>query len=304
MTGTATRTASGIGPSLADPQTCGEDLSANLREVSAIATAHCPGCGDYHIAHCAKRLTGRSVWPHGGRESLLNTLRPIVDGLAARNSAPVDIVVAACADTAVVSTAAHTVYRAGPAFLDRSRFFVADRCPTPLRLCENYGLRHGLAIGTEAMDLTGQCREVPADLILLHNFLSYVPEESHAKLLQNLSSWLKPGARIVIWNNLVTDANRDLFHLFLRMQIEDVKAMIDRIEIGESKESLIDRLERTFARARQSTHRVADTETVTALLATAGLDVLSTEEMFPLGLLPDPSAVSFPCATIVAGKKG
>src|SRR5690349_1648210 len=120
MTGMATQIAPGIGPSLADPETCGEDLAANLREVSAIATTHCPGCGDYHIAHCAKRLTGRSDWPHGGRESLLNTLRPIIDGLAARSSAPVDIVIAACADAAVVATAAHAAYRAGQAFLDRA----------------------------------------------------------------------------------------------------------------------------------------------------------------------------------------
>jgi hypothetical protein len=296
-------TETALGMHLADLATCGEDFARNLRRVMAIALTHCDGCADYHIAHVAKRLTGRTGWSHGARESLVDALQPILADLAVRDNGRIDVVVAACADTAVLATCAHAASLTGEGLLGRTRFSVLDRCRTPLALCEEFGQRYELTVRTDTVDLTETSKHIPADLIVLHNLLSYVPEERHRPLLQTLAGWLKVGGRLILWNDLVPPEHRDRFHLFLETQVADVKAMLNRgeMEIGEPKAAFIARLERTLDRARRHPHRLTDTESFTELIASVGLKVLSTEETLPVGLLPDSSATSFPCVLIVAG---
>jgi hypothetical protein len=305
MTETASDAASVLGPSLADPQTCGEDLAQSLDRVMAIAPSLCRECADYHIAAVAKRLSGRTVWALGARSALVGELGPILADHVAAGTGRLDVTIAACADTAVLSTSAHAVHLAGGHLLARTNFQVLDLCETPLALCREYSARHGLSVATHATDLTQTSANFPSDIVLLHNFLSYVPQDRHEMLIERHAAWLKPGGRLVIWNNLVTPERREGFLRHLDAQIADIRAMVHSGRLGAEVrgEELLARVERTAERSRRSSHRVADTESVSRLIARAGLNILSTWEMHPHGLAPDPSEVAFPCAMIVAGRR-
>jgi hypothetical protein len=171
-------------------------------------------------------------------------------------------------------------------------------------LCSDYGDACGLSVETGVVDLTETSGSFPADIIVLHNFLSYVPEDRHLDLIRLMAGWLKPGGRLLIWNNLVTAERRDGFLRHLDTQIATIKAMIEdgRMDTAGSRDALLARIERTAEKSRRSSHRVADTGSVCRLIALAGLNVLTTGEMHPRGLVPDPSEVAFPCAMVVAGR--
>ncbi len=199
-------------PDLADAATCGEDLARNVRQAIAIAPETCPGCADYHITSTLKRLIGKTVWERGARKALLDTLRPVFAELAARDTERIDVVIAACADTAVLSTCAHAAWLAGETILSRTHFAVVDRCRTPLVLCQDYGDQHGLQVGTEVVELLEPSRDFPADLIVLHNLLPFVPEDLQAGLLATFGRWLKTDGRLVIWNPVLAPDDRDGSH--------------------------------------------------------------------------------------------
>jgi trans-aconitate methyltransferase len=81
--------------------------------------------------------------------------------------------------------------------LARCRFRVLDRCPTPLSLCEAFGRRHGLNVTTEPYDLVGDAAENPADFVIFHSVLRFVPSEHHVEVVRKLLGWLKPGGRVI-----------------------------------------------------------------------------------------------------------
>jgi len=132
---------------------------------------------------------------------------------------------------------------------------------------------------------------------------NFMIEELHLRLLRNLAGWLRPGGRLILWNDMVSAGNRSRFHRFLEAQVADVKSMLDRdeIEINEPQAVFVERLERTLDRARRKPHSNTNTKAVTWLLASVGLRVLDVEETWPVGLLPDPTTASFPCGLVVAG---
>jgi hypothetical protein len=269
------------GPSLADPEACGEDLACNAQRMIAIAPRHCVACADYHIVSALKRLSGDTVWARGTRQFLLSTLQPVIAELTARDR--IDVVVAACADTAVLSTCAHAVWREGEAIFDRVCVTVLDRCPAPLILCEDYAARHRLQVKTDVVDLLDTSRNFPADLIVLHNFLSFVPMDQQEGLLRMLGNWLKDDGRIVLWQAMIPPAG-DGNRVKQMNGLEKIKAMIDdgRIAINEPKEVLFARLERYIDEPWPGERRFLDINSLPNLTVSAGLEVRSVVEVPPV----------------------
>jgi hypothetical protein len=268
-------------PGLTDAETCGEDLPHNLKRMITIAPASCAGCSDYHIFNAAKRLSGHTPWSHGARGYLFDMLAPLFAELSERAEDRFDVVVAACADTAILSTCAHAVWRQHEGLLSRVRFTVLDRCRSPLVLCEEYAARHGLEVRTEAVDLLDTSASFPADLIVLHNFLPFVPMEQHALLMKTLHGWLKPNGNLFMWNTVLAAEDHEAIALRWKAQIAAVKSMIEAgtIEINEPKEVLFARLDRNVADTRPGMRRCADIESMKELIASAGLRTKSIEEI-------------------------
>ncbi len=266
-------------PDLADPVTYGEDLAHNLKRTMAIAPKICAGCADYHIISVLKRLVGKTVWERGARTALLDTLGPLFAEFVERDR--LDVVIAACADTAVLSTCAHAAMLAGDATLAKTRFTVVDRCPTPLALCQEYGDRHGLQVQTDIVELLETPKDFPADLIVLHNFLPFVPEDQQRPLLRAFGRWLKVGGRLVIWNPVLAPEDRGTNRSTERTRHADIRAMVEdgTIDIGEPRENLFARLERNVDDHRPGELSFTEVDSLPRLIASAGLETRSVVEM-------------------------
>lgn len=290
-------------PDFADPTICGEDLRGNLKRAISFAPENCVGCADYHIVSALKRITGHTLFERGGRPALLEALRSIF-GAMTTPTGDFDVVIAACADTGVLSTCAHAAWAAGKGWLGRSRFTVLDRCRTPLMLCEEYAGRNGLTVRTNVVDLLETTREFPADLILVHNFLPFVPADRHRDLLRRLGRWLKPGGRVVIWQPVLPAGDRDRFHQRQKKQVGDIAAAIEggTIEINEPKETLIARLERNVMQVGPAMQNIMDAAALKALIGSVGFDLRSFDELFfRLGGAQEGTQANVTCIVAVAG---
>lgn len=267
-------------PSLADPATCGENLAHNLGRAVELAP-FCSGCADYHVFNALRRLSGKTSWARGTREALLNTLRMIFAESAAIGRDGVDFVVAGAADTGVLSTCAHAAWLNGQDFLDRTRFTVLDRCGSPLAMCEDYGARHGLSVHTEVVDLLEVSKPFPADIIVVHNLLSFLPWSRHVDFLQMLGGWLKQGDCIALWSTITPSDDREATDMRQGQRIAELKAMISdgRIEVNGPKDVLLARLEGNIESDRPGENVFSDMSTLPNLVARAGLEAWSIEEV-------------------------
>lgn len=265
-------------PRLDDPQTCGEDLPGNLKRLITIAPQYCDRCEDYHIATAAKRLSGETIWARDSREFLFGTLGPIFTEFAQRNK-EIDVVIAACADTGVVATVAHAALAVDPTLVDRLRFTILDRCRSPLVLCEEFANRHQLKLRTATVDLLDPSNRFTADLIVMNNFLPFVPEDRHLDLMHNLTGWLKKNGSIVLWQPVRRLQGDSELSSTRAGRFDGVKAMVNAgdIEVDEPKAVFFARLDRA-AKDQTPTALPSDTNVLSDLFSTAGLKVSSILE--------------------------
>ena len=117
----------------------------------------------------------------------------------------IDILIPGSADTGILATAAHAAAALGQAVLDRCRITVIDRCPTPLILCREFGVRHRLNVETLQSDLTATSHHFEADLIVVHSVFRFIGRADHVAFLNKLGSWLNASGRLIISNRLRLD---------------------------------------------------------------------------------------------------
>lgn len=263
---------------ISDSVTCGEDVAGNLTRMISLAPEHCRGCADYHVTNAAVRLLDNAPWKHA-RTALLGALGPIFNELEVRGDAPVDVVVAGCADTAVLSTCVHAAWAVGDKFLRRVRFATFDQCRSPLILCAEYAAQNGLQVYTEALDLTEAPKVFPADVIVIHHLLPFVDEGRLNHLLQTLGSWLKPNGRLVIWHDVATEEDEEPNLVVKVSRIARIKAMVDdgSVTINEAKDRFFSRLDHYVGAISQDPPCLSELEPFKALISSAGLAIRSID---------------------------
>jgi hypothetical protein len=170
-----------------------EDLAANLRLAVELAPTQCAGCGGYHLDRARRRLTAPDALDRGEMVGLLR------DWAMKRSPAgSAEVVIVGSADTNLLAVAAEAVADLGPA-----RYTVLDRCRTPLALCEAFGRQHGLEVETSRFDMGAPGAVFPADAIIVHSLLRFLPEAAHAAVMTTLKRWLKPGGAILFSHRLM-----------------------------------------------------------------------------------------------------
>lgn len=170
-----------------------EDLAANLRLAEELAPTHCAGCGGYHLDRARRRLTAPDALD---RDEMVDLL-----GDWARRrlpAAPIGIVIVGSADTNLLAAAAEAVADLGPA-----RYTVLDRCRTPLAQCEAFARQHGLAVDTRQFDMSERGAAFPADAIVVHSLLRFLPQDLHLSIMRVLRKWLSPGGAILFSHRLM-----------------------------------------------------------------------------------------------------
>jgi hypothetical protein len=178
-----------------------EDLVDNFLLAADLAPRLCPGCASYHVPYgarrAARRTSGRGDSDALDRPHMITLLADLIGERARADGSPIEVMLAGSADTGLLSISANAAAAAGPGVVERVRFSVLDRCPTPLVLCAGFGRKHGLNVAIQTIDLLGSDRPSPADIIVLHSVFRFVPRERHVEFLNGLMSWLKPGGRLV-----------------------------------------------------------------------------------------------------------
>ena len=182
---------------LADPLTRGEDLAHNYRLATSLADKTCHGCGRYHIVYPLTRWLDVGTAHKSDRAEFAQA----VDRWAtARAQAPgaVTVLVVGAADSGLLAIAAHACAKTG--MLSRARFAVVDRCDTPLALCRDFAVRHGLDLTTRVATVERLPDLSPAQLVIVHSLLRFVPPETRLDCLRAWGGLVAPGGRMILSN--------------------------------------------------------------------------------------------------------
>lgn len=170
-----------------------EDLAANLRQAEELAPNQCAGCGGYHLERARRRLTAPDALDRGEMVGLLR------DWAMKRSPAgSAEVVIAGSADTNLLALAAEAVADLGPA-----RYTVLDQCRTPLALCEAFARQHRLEVETRQVDMGAPGAAFPADAIIVHSLLRFLPQAVHLATMSTFKRWLKPGGAILFSHRLM-----------------------------------------------------------------------------------------------------
>lgn len=170
-----------------------EDLAANLRLAEELAPTQCAGCGGYHLERARRRLTAPEALDRGEMVGLLR------DWAMKRSPAgSTEVVIVGSADTNLLAVAAEAVADLGPA-----RYTVLDQCRTPLALCEAFARQHGLEVETRQFDAGAPGPAFPADAIIVHSLLRFLPVSAHPSVMTTLKRWLKPSGAILFSHRLM-----------------------------------------------------------------------------------------------------
>lgn len=222
---------------LADPDTRGEDLVYNYRLATAIAPQRCNGCARYHINWALARLA-RLGSPYGSDEQEFADQIDRALSYRASLPGPIAISILGAAETGIPALVAHAAVNAG--IVDRAEFVVIDICDTPLQLCRDFGERHRLRLRTVEADLVALEGCPPADIIVAHSLLRFIPVEARLDCLRRWQRWLKPGGRLIVSNTFAPQTGRDLRSPFT----EGLRDLVERdaIELAEPKERFLARL--------------------------------------------------------------
>jgi hypothetical protein len=243
-----------------------EDLAATARESFALALANCGDCRDYH-----------ATWPYvrasGFRLGATVDRAVIAERLASLGQNP-RVLIVGSADTGQVAAVANGL--AGREFA----LTLVDVCSTPLKLCAAFAARHGIPLETHKRDV----RDIEGlgnfDVILLHNFINFIPVDHHVAVLSGLRRALANQGRVWMFQRIYGDRAGENRKAPIPV-IEDIlDAMRARnIALPESREVFAARILAELASsARQKRTRLFKTAgDVEALLREAGFaDIIAT----------------------------
>ena len=280
--------------SLLDPVTCGEDLVQSAARVSELAPIHCAGCSDYHIRTSAQRAVIFKGISHD-RPWLIELIREFL-ARAIDSASTINIVIPGSADTGILATCAHAAAVLGRQTLDRCRFTVIDRCPTPLLLCQEFAARLGLVLCTCEGDLLPLSTKFDADLIVVHSLFRFFEHADQVVLLNRFGGWLRPDGQIIVSNSLRSGSEADKAAELHKRRAADlaIRGMLASGELKtlETAEEVQARLERSMNDGLDRPGDIRSLADASRLFAQTNLRELSLEilnctiEVAPNDIIP------------------
>ena len=266
---------------LLDPLNCGEDLVQNANRVAELAPSLCLGCTDYHIRRAVQRAAGVRLSVAHDRAKIIRLVFDFLTTFPPEEQTPISIVIPGSADTGILSTCAHAAASLGLAMLNRCRFTVIDRCPTPLTLCREFAERYGISLETCEGDFNSPAFSFEADLVVVHSLLRFIAPDSQVELMRMFGSWLGRRGRI-IFSNAIRSGDSSEKRAETRKH-EFVNRLVDQLvdsnalNIRESRHDLRSRLRRSMDEGLARPGEVRTPDEAIILFKKAGLKVISKE---------------------------
>ena len=278
-------------PSLLDPKSCGEDLIYNTVRVSELAPDHCVGCADYHIRSATQRCFGLAKGIAHDRPHIIQLFTKIIADKAASSDTNIAIVIPGSADTGILATCAHAAAKLGTSILDRCRFIVLDRCPTPLLLCREFAAQHRISLETRQIDLQTTIHRFYADLIVVHSLFRFIHRTNQVQLLNMLGDWLVPGGRIILSTSLRTGEPAEKLmerrkRTLANQKFREILAN-GSLKMRESPEQIFARLDRSMGDSEGRTGEIHSLADARALFAQSQLrEILAQSLTWEIELAP------------------
>lgn len=264
---------------ISDPVSCGENLADTARRAIEIAPTLCQGCADYHATFSLWRLSGPLGGVEADRPELIETIGGLLAERIRDKRGPINVVVAAAADTGILATCAHAAWAYAKHELPRISFTVIDRCATPLALCREYGVRHAIAVSTACLDLVTTREMFPADIIVTHSLFRRLTSEARRKIHSDFANWLAPGGYIVSSERLRPPDQRQIETTWYEETHEKVRGILDTPEFADIAATRVahDRLARLMQGFRKRQHEFDSPAEVRALFTDGGLPLRSLQ---------------------------
>jgi hypothetical protein len=220
----------------------------------ALANRLCGECRDYHALWPYRRLARFFI----GLDGDVPFLAPV---LAETTPLRGRVLIAGVADAGLLAlTEAATRER-------QAILTVADRCPTPLAVCERYAASRDFAVGTINLDLGRTRPSARYDVIFTHGFMRFVPDLARAEFFRGLKDALLPSGRIVAVEMLPRAKENKAKDL-----ISDLVAAVRAADVAlpETEEAFRDRLAREISQASGRMYSAPHPDELAASLRDAG----------------------------------
>ncbi len=213
-----------------------EDIVGNFLLAADLAPQLCPGCASYHLQYTMRRAVRHLAYGKGehalDRQEIVALLARLLVARESNDRVPIEVTIAGSVDTGLLAMAAESAGSAG--LVERVRFTVLDRCPTPLVLCAAFARRHGLTVAVQSADLLGRDRPGAADIVFLHGVFRFVSRELQVDLLNRLMGWLRPGGKLIFSMGLRAtvetggEAKFAAFNELFRREVQSGRLPFDR----------------------------------------------------------------------------
>lgn len=269
-------------PSLFDPLTCGEDLLQNAARISELAPDHCVGCADYHIRSAAHRCAPIPKGIGFDRPELIGLITRLI-AEKADSGGTIEVLIPGSADTGILATAAHAAAAMGQGMLDRCRFTVIDRCPTPLILCQEFGERFHLNVDPVKGDLIANSLDFAADLIVVHSVFRFIASADQVAFLKSLGNWLKESGHLIISNRLRPDEAAEADSEFRKRSVANAffeeRLAEGAVKTREPPQIVLARLRRAVHDGEDRPGEFQSLEDVRELIAQSQLQEVSLKQL-------------------------
>lgn len=168
-----------------------ENLPELARESFRLSLTHCGDCRDYHATGGYLRAAGFKLGAAIDRAA-------IAERLASLDPNP-RILIVGSADTGQVAAVASAL--AGRDF----SLTLVDICDTPLKLCATFASRNGISLETLRCDVRHIDGVGAFDVILLHNFIGFIPADDRVAVLSGLRGALSAQGRLLLFQRIYSD---------------------------------------------------------------------------------------------------
>lgn len=243
----------------------GSRSEAAARLAHGLARSHCGACRAYHSVWPYLRLTDPPRGVDADRQILLHTLAPLLFPGA-------HVLLAGSADAGIAELVLEAA--AGKAL----KLTVMDLCATPLEQCRTLLAGHGSsAVTTRQGSITGQPGGAPADLVIAHSVLAFIPRPELAAAGRFLAGSLHPGGRLLLTTGFAEGRTQTDCEAFCDHVLADLAAR--GIALPEAEPDFRKLLAEYCGLRRQRINPFADMEELARWLHDCALQ---EEQMLPL----------------------
>lgn len=237
----------------------------------------CVGCSDFHLRSVMRRLHVAANEKTGDLEEF-NAATGVALKRLARDLEKLRVGIVGSTDTGILANLldlAHLI--GGNDLIHRLDLTLVDQCATPLKICEAFADRFGVALKTQQLDFLQGSYAGQFDLILMHGVVPFFPVDQRPAYLRHIATWLSDGGILLSSTHLGTKPYQNTDSVRTQMAVDNLKDMAAQNLLPErpSLATLIQRLVASRETQSVETTVFPDSDSVISAFEAAALKVNS-----------------------------